>query len=65
MVIKSITGSIQVLDLVVVDAMFTAAFPAMLGCSKVSWMKDCVTPLGRVLASRARTSALVFCSLGM
>ncbi|MCI61589.1 hypothetical protein A2U01_0082846, partial [Trifolium medium] len=37
----------------------------MLGRSSVSCMKEWVTPAGRVLARRARTSALVFLSLGM
>ncbi|MCI59408.1 hypothetical protein A2U01_0080663 [Trifolium medium] len=57
---KSTTGSIHVLILGVVVATFTVVFPAMLGRSRVSWMKECVTPLGRVLASRARTSARAF-----
>ncbi|MCI74023.1 hypothetical protein A2U01_0095287, partial [Trifolium medium] len=61
---KSITGSIHVLCLGVVDATFTVVFPAMLGRSRVSWMKECVTTLGLVLDSLARTSALVFWSLG-
>ncbi|MCI45400.1 hypothetical protein A2U01_0066639, partial [Trifolium medium] len=43
---KLITGSNHVLGLGVVDATFTAVFPVMLGRSRVSWMKECVTPLG-------------------
>ncbi|MCH97100.1 hypothetical protein A2U01_0018093 [Trifolium medium] len=62
---NSIMGSIQVATSEVVEVAYPAPFAVMLGCSSVSCMKECVTLLGRVLANRARTSALMFWSLGI
>ncbi|MCH98841.1 hypothetical protein A2U01_0019850, partial [Trifolium medium] len=59
LVIISIVGSIQVVISKVVEVVYTAIFLVIYGCCNVFYMKECVTPLGRVLANRARTSALV------